>query len=220
MHHSLSPPVSIAIADDHPLMRMALAELIGKFEKYRVSIIAHNGNALIEEINKTIVPDIVVLDLNMPDMDGFETLTLIRKKFKKTRVLILTINTDYPTLLRVVTMGANGYVSKNAEPEEILTALDQVIVHGQYFPDFMSERLSAMNKSEIHKIISSITPKEFTFLKYACTGMSYKDISAKMHVGRFTVDDYRNSLYQKLKIDNRAELILFALKHKLVEVEL
>ena len=79
---------------------------------------------------------------------------------------------------------------------------------------------SAEKESDIQKRTSSITQKEFTFIKYACTGMSYEVIAAKMHVGRFTVDDYRNSLYQKLNIESRAELVLFTLKHKLVNIEL
>ncbi|MBX3254196.1 MAG: response regulator transcription factor [Chitinophagaceae bacterium] len=220
MNLSLNTPTTIAIADDHPLMRMALYELISKSANYFVNIIAGSGEELIEAISKTTAPDIVVLDLKMAGMDGFETLAVIRKKFKNTKVLIFTISNDHSTLLRIVEMGANGYISKNAEPAEILIALDRISEQEQYFSDAVNERLSALNKSDIHKIISSITPKEFTFLKYACTGMSYKEIAAKMYVGRFTVDDYRNSLYQKLNIESRAELVLFALKHKLVEVEL
>ncbi|MFT3948787.1 MAG: response regulator transcription factor [Agriterribacter sp.] len=213
-------PITVAIAEDHPLMRRAIFELIKNTGNYHVNIVAQSGEELIDAMQQTSSTDIVILDINMPGMDGFETLSFIQKKFKKTKVIFLTIYNDITTILRIVTMGGSGYISKNAEPEDILDTISKVLKNGKYFPDLINDRLNEMNKSDIHKRISSITQKEFTFLKYACTGMPYKEIAAKMHVGRFTVDDYRNSLYEKLNIESRAELVLFTLKHKLVNIEL
>lgn len=220
MNTTLCCHIKIAIVDDHPLMRIALADILCKYEKYQVQIVAKNGKEFIAMINNTNIPDIVLLDLSMPEMDGFEILSFIRKKYKNIKVVVLSIYNDRITLSRIINLGANAYISKNAEPEDIVRTIEQIITQGEYFPFSKNDILHDTNSSDIHKTISSITPKEIVFLKYACTGMPYKEIAAKMHVGRYTVDDYRNSLYEKLNIKSRAELMLFAIKHKLTDVEL
>jgi DNA-binding NarL/FixJ family response regulator len=185
-----------------------------------VYITAKNGRELIEAISKTTLPEIILLDISMPEMDGFETLEIIKKRFKNIKIIMLTIHNEYTAIFRAVSSGANGYISKNAELSEIITAIDQIAETGEYYPDIISDQLNDMSNYDLHRIIKTIKPKEFIFLKYACTGMSYKEIAAKMHVGRFTIDDYRNALYEKLKVDSRIGLMLFALKYKLVDTEL
>ncbi|MBX2922894.1 MAG: response regulator transcription factor [Chitinophagaceae bacterium] len=219
MNTPLSFPIKIAIVDDHPLVRQALSKLFCEHGKYQVHILAGSGEEFIKAVTNNNPPDIVLLDLKMSGIDGFETLSFIRKKLKNTKVIILSLYDDASTLLRILKLGANAYLSKDAEPEEIILAVEQTIAQGEYFPFSKRDMLRNMDKSDIYRKISSISPREFDFLKYTCTGMPYKDVAAKMHVSRYTLDGYRTSLYKKLDVSSRAELIFFALRHKLVKVE-
>lgn len=219
MPTTLRKHVSVAIAEDHPLMRNALTALINNTSDYRIDIIAKDGEDLLKQLEINLLPDIILLDIYMPVINGFEAMPIIQKKYKKIKVVVISAFNDHVSIIRMIKLGAKGYLSKNAEPEDIVLTLHNVYHHGEYLPD-LSKHDMLSNEKEMHERILTITQKEFTFLKYACTGLAYKEIAEKMHVGRFTVDDYRNSLYKKFDINSRMGLVLFALKYKLVDVEL
>lgn len=211
-------PVSIAIADDHALMRSALANLV-KQNNYEVVFLAGNGQELLKHIDSNGLPDIILLDINMPVMDGFQTMTIIKKKYKNAKVIALSMYNDYTSIFRMSSLGINAYMFKTFEAHDILSTLDMVSKQGQWFPEQVNTKLMLAAKDDIYQKIASLKERELTFLKLACTGISYKDIASNMCVSRFTIDDYRSSLYNKFDLNNRMELVLFALKYKLVEME-
>lgn len=219
MNEHLRKPITVAIADDHTLIRNALANLIKKKNNYTVIFQARNGQELLEHIDIYGLPGIILLDINMPVMDGFQTLAILRKKYKSAKVIALTAYNDHSSVFRMSAPGINAYLYKTFEPEEILSTLDIVYNTGQYFPEQVNNQIAEASKIHTYRKIASLKQKELLFLKYACTGMSYKDIASKMFVSRFTIDDYRNGLFQKFELSSRAELVMFALKHKIVEVE-
>ena len=210
---------TVAIVDDHVLMRTALANLLATHGNYKVSIRAENGKQLLDQVDSLGLPDIILLDINMPVMDGFETMAVLKKRFKNPNVVALSMYNDHTAILRMVSLGINGYLLKTSEAEEILMALDIVKTNGQYFSNTVNAKLFEASKNDLYRKITSLRQKELTFLKHLCTGITYNEIAAKMYLSHHTVEEYRDTLFQKFAIRNKTELVLFALKHKLVEIE-
>lgn len=212
--------IQVGVADDHTLLRTALARLINSFENYKVIFEAGNGQEVKDKLTKHVIPDIMLLDVNMPEIDGYETAKWIYKNYPQVKVLALSMFSDEAIIIRMLRLGAKGYIMKNAEPEELKLALDSVLQKDFY----LSELISGKIISGLHKDMDnphepvSLTEKEKEFLKWVCSELTYKDIAAKMFVSPRTVDDYRNSLFEKLNVKTRVGLVIFAIKHGMVEV--
>ncbi len=216
---SINKPIQVAIADDHTLLRKALAKLVASFDEYAVLFEAGNGKEIKKKINEHLVPDLVLLDVNMPEMDGFETAAWLNKNYPKIKVLALSMFSDERTIIRMLRQGARGYVMKNIDPEELKKALDSVMKKNFY----LSEEISGKIISGLHKDADrieeppSLTQREKDFLRLICSEITYKDIAAKMFVSPRTVDEYRNSLFEKLKVKSRVGLVMYAMRNGLVE---
>ncbi len=211
--------IQVAIADDHTLLRKALAKLVGSFENYNVLFEADNGKELKKKINEHLVPDLILLDVNMPEMDGFETAAWLNKNYPKIKILALSMFSDERTIIRMLRQGARGYVMKNIDPDELKRALDSV-VHKNFY---LSEEISGKIISGLHKDVdreeepAPLTQREKDFLKLICSEITYKDIAAKMFVSPRTVDEYRNNLFEKLKVKSRVGLVMYAIRNGLAE---
>ena len=202
MTSSNNKQILVAIADDHTLLRKALAKLVGSFENYSVLFEADNGKEIKKKINEHLVPDLVLLDVNMPEMDGFETAGWLNKNYPKIKVLALSMFSDERTIIRMLRQGARGYIMKNIDPEELKNALDSVMKKNFYLSEEISGKIiSGLNK-DIDKTeeVPVLTQRERDFLRHICSEITYKDIAAKMYVSPRTVDEYRNSLFEKLKL--------------------
>lgn len=212
--------IQVAVADDHSLLRNALARLIASFDNYTVIFEADNGKDVKEKLSKHVIPDIILLDVNMPESDGYETARWIYKNFPQVKVLALSMFSDEGTIIRMLRLGAKGYIMKNADPEELKLALDSVLKKDFYLSEYISGKII----SGLHKDIDMpeepivLNEKEKEFLRWVCTELTYKDIAGKMFVSPRTVDDYRNSLFEKLKVKTRIGLVLYAIRNGLVEV--
>jgi two-component system invasion response regulator UvrY len=217
---AVSKKIQVAVADDHTLLRSALARLIGSFENYTILFEAGNGQEVKDKLSKHIIPDVMLLDVNMPDIDGYETAKWIYKNFPQVKILALSMFSDENTIIRMLRLGAKGYIMKNAEPEELNEALDSVVKKDFYLSEFISGKII----SGLHRNIDMpeepvvLTEKEIEFLQLVCSELTYKDIAAKMYVSPRTVDDYRNSLFEKVKVKSRVGLVLFAIRNGLVEI--
>ena len=210
----------VAVADDHTLMRSALARLIASFENYAVLFEAGNGRELIDKISGHIVPDIVLLDINMPELDGFETAKWLFKNYPQIKILALSMQSDETTIIRMMHLGAKGYVMKNVTPEELKAALDSVIKKDFYLSDTIAEKVISGLHQDLDQPIEPILlqEKEKEFLRLICTELTYKDIAEKMFVSPRTVDDYRNALFDKLKVHTRMGLAMYSIKNRIVEL--
>jgi len=210
----------VAVADDHTLMRTALARLVSSFSHFTVVFEAGNGKELIEKIQTQEIPDIVLLDINMPEMDGFETAKYLTKNYPQVKILSLSMQSDELSIIRMLRLGAKGYLMKNVEPDELNTALESVIKKDFYLNDAISGKIISGLHQSLDQSPESIkiTEKEKEFLRLVCTELSYKEISEKMFLSPRTIEDYRNSLYEKLNVRTRMGLALYAIKNKIVEV--
>jgi two-component system, NarL family, invasion response regulator UvrY len=212
--------IQVAVADDHNLLRSALARLINTFEGYTVVMEADNGRDLCEKIEASVLPDIVLLDLNMPEMDGFETTQWLHKKYPHVKVLTLSMLSDERSIIKIFRLGAKGYLLKNADPSELYQALDAIVDKNVYLSEYVSGKLVSglHNDADIDSREVVLNEKEREFLRWACSELSYKDIADKMYLSPRTIDDYRQSLFNKLKVHSRVGLVMYAIKNKIVDL--
>jgi DNA-binding NarL/FixJ family response regulator len=213
---------NIALVDDHVLFRKGLAALIRYFPSYSILFEAANGKDFIRQLKIYDVPDIVLLDINMPEMDGYSTASWLRTNHPEVNILALSTMDAETAIIKMITNGAKGYVLKDAEPEELKRAFDEVISKGYFYNDLVTRKVmqslsSLATNSKISDFVK-LTEREMEFLKYTCTEKTYNEIAAEMFVSPRTIDGYRNSLCEKLQLKSRTGLALYAVKHGIVKI--
>jgi DNA-binding NarL/FixJ family response regulator len=212
----------IALIDDHTLLRSGLAALINSFEGYKVLLEAENGRDFIDRLQPRQAPDIVLLDISMPVLNGYETAEWIRMNLPETKVIVLSMMDSDTAIIRMLRYGARGYILKDSKPAVFRQALDIVRDKGFYTNDLVSSRMwNYMNKESAGPAHAAdlpvhLTDRELHFLKLACTEKTYKEIADEMFISPRTVDGYRDALYEKLGISSRVGLVLFAIKNGMV----
>jgi DNA-binding NarL/FixJ family response regulator len=212
----------IALVDDHVLFRKGLAALISYFPSYKILFEAANGKDFIRQLKLYSAPDIVLLDINMPEMDGYSTASWLRINYPEVNILALSTMDAETAIIKMITSGAKGYVLKDAEPEELKLAFDEVISKGYFYNDLVTRKvmqsLTALSSNSKISDFVKLTEREMEFLKYTCTEKTYNEIAAEMFVSPRTVDGYRNSLCEKLQLKSRTGLALYAVKHGIVKI--
>lgn len=211
--------VQVAIVDDHTLLRKALGKLISTFENYAILFEAGNGKEIKEKITQHIIPDIILLDVSMPEMDGYETVSWLYKNYPQVKVLALSMFSDEYTIIKMLKSGAKGYILKSTDPEELKHALDSVMQKNFYLSELISGKVISGLHKDLDKELEPtvLSEKEREFLRLICSDVTYKDIAAKMFVSPRTIDEYRNNLFEKLKVKSRVGLVMYAIRHGLAE---
>jgi DNA-binding NarL/FixJ family response regulator len=214
--------IKVALADDHVLLRNGLAGLVTNLG-YSVLFESSTGKELINKLKKDDLPDIILMDINMPEMDGYEATLWIRNNYPLVHVLALSMYDDENAIIRMLKNGAKGYIMKDADPLELKQAIDDVIAKGVHYSELVTGKLL----HSIYKVdepgngtkqMLDLNDRETEFLKLAATEMTYKEIADNMHLSPRTIDGYRDALFEKLNIRNRVGLVLFAIKHSIVQV--
>jgi DNA-binding NarL/FixJ family response regulator len=210
---------TIAMADDHVMLREGLANIINNFGLYQIVLQASNGKVLVEALAKMqTLPDLVLLDISMPIMDGFATAAHLQKHFPGVKVLALSMMDNESAIITMIKNGARGYVLKDAEPAQLRQAIADVLERGYHYSDVVTGRLIyAMNREGANENLpaadaNKLTERERFFLDYCCTELTYKEIAEKMGVSPRTVDGYRDVLFEKLGVKSRVGLAMFAVK--------
>lgn len=193
-----------------------MAALVTNFKRYNILFEAANGQELIDTISKGIVPDIILLDISMPVMDGVEAAQVLRAKYPGVRVIILSMFEDAEKVLLMVKMGVKGYLLKDSEPHEVEEALLKVAQGELYYPEFVTRHLITNFNSKLENI--KLNPREIEFLRLTGTELTYKEIAETMNISVRTVDSYRDQLFEKLQIKSRVGLVLYSIKNKLIEL--
>ena len=210
----------VILADDHVLLRDALAALIDSFEECKIIAVASNGKELLKQIESGQLPHIVVLDLNMPEMDGYETAQWLQDKHPDIKILILTMYDSEIALIRLLQVGVRGFLKKDIHPFELKTALLSVAADGYYYAHNTTGKLASLfqknqqNKSSLEKAM--LTKLDIDFLKMASTDMTYKEIAQAMNITPRAIDGYRDSLFEKLDVKSRVGLAIYAVKNGIV----
>ncbi len=212
--------IQVAVVDDHTLLRTALAKLIDSFDDYAVHFEAENGEELKKIINKKVIPEIVLLDVNMPGMNGYETAEWLYKHYPQVKVLALSMLSDDHAIIRMLKSGAKGYIMKSADPDELLLALNSVMEKNFYLSEYISGKIiGGLNRNmDVPDDPIPLTEKEKEFLRLICSDLSYKEIAEKMFVSQRRVEDHRDALFEKLKLRSRVGLVLYAIKNGIFEI--
>lgn len=212
--------IRIAMADDHVLLRSALASLIDSFEDCQVILEAGNGKELIAAISKDKMPDLVILDLNMPEMDGLETAGRLQQQYPDIKVLMLTMYDSELSLIRLLQAGVRGFLKKDIHPTELKFALQSVVQAGYYYSNHTTGKLVNLFRqhSESNSLIqrSMLNDQEIRFLKLACSDLTYKEIAQQMGLNPRAVDTLRDQLFVKLDVKSRVGLAMLSIRHGLV----
>lgn len=210
----------IAMADDHILLRNALGNLIDTFGHFKVTLMANNGQELIRHLNEQNKPDILLLDLNMPLMDGFETAAWFREHYPDVHILMLTMYDAEATLIRLLQMGVKGFLKKDIHPNELKLALETVIQVGYYYSYDTTGRIlnlfRNMNDQALQRNL--LSDQEVEFLKLAASDKTYKEIAMDMSLNPRAVDNLRDHLFEKLEVRSRVGLAMYAIKKGLVRI--
>jgi two-component system invasion response regulator UvrY len=217
-----TPSVKVALVDDHQLFRKGIAELINSFSHYFIFIEADNGLEFQKLMHPSNLPDIIIMDVSMPGMNGFETMTWLQDHYPHVPVLALSMLDDEKTIVRMLKLGVKGYLLKNVHPNELRDAMDTLIKKGFFYTDFVTGRLiHSLNSDKDnpdHTALSNITAKEINFLNLCCSELSYKEIADKLFISPRTADGYRDKLFEKFNIKTRVGLVLFAIKNGIVTI--
>jgi len=213
----------ISLADDHVLLRNGLAALL-KNIGHEVIFEADNGKDCIEKIKASQDnPEILLLDINMPEMDGYETSQWLKMNYPDIKVLALSMYDNENAIIKMLQCGAKGYILKDSDPAQLSAAIHDLLNKGFYYSDLVSGKLiHAINKindegSDVH-ILTNLNERETEFLKYSCTEFTYKEIADKMFVSPRTIDGYRDALFEKLHVKTRVGLAIYAIRNGLVDI--
>jgi len=209
--------IKVALVDDHILLRNALAILIDSFGDCRVIHQSGNGKEITKAITDGVIPDVVVMDLNMPEMDGFETARWLQHHFPKIYVLMLTMFDSELSLIRLLQTGVRGFLKKDIHPSELKFAIHSVMQSGYYYSNNTTGRLVNLFKNKhdgsmpLNNMV--LSDQEVQFLKLACSDLTYKEIAQKLGLNPRTIDTLRDHLFIKLDVKSRVGLAMVAIKN-------
>lgn len=208
-------PIHLAFADDHALFRKGVAGILSEYDDIEVTVEAANGGELLDKLRQTPrQPDVCLLDISMPVMDGYQALAELQRYWPGIRVLVLSMYEHEFSVVRMARGGACGYISKSAEPAELRKAIRSVYEHGFYHSDVAIPHYKMAMSSNKFKL----TEKEEEMLRWLCSELTDKEIADKMNLSTRTIEGYRDRLYEKLNIHNRMALALFAIRSGLVPI--
>ncbi|WP_459209869.1 response regulator [Aquimarina rhabdastrellae] len=212
---------TIVIVDDHLLFAQSLQGLINKYEEYEVLAILKNGKELTQYfLHKRRKPDLILLDVKMPVMNGIQTMEWLNKHRPDQKVLALTMEDDEATILKMIHTGARGYLLKDIHPDNFEFALKMVTEQGFYYSSEVRDALRDADKIENTEaqLAQKLTQKELIFLKQACTEKTYKDIAKELNLSPKTIENYRETVFKKLQVKTRVGAVIYCMKYKLFKV--
>jgi DNA-binding NarL/FixJ family response regulator len=213
-------PISIIVAEDQAILRKTLVTCLNNFVDLEVVAEASNGKQLLEHL-KLCTPDIILLDLNMPVMNGWETLDVIQMRFPNSKVIILSANDSIETISKISNKGAAGFVSKCDDVEDLVLAIRDVYYVGKYYSDSVAHALANYSKDNEEQAETSetLSEREAEIVKEVCNGLSNKLISKKLFISSSTVDFHKQRIYKKTNCRNVLDLFKFALRNKMITIE-
>ena len=210
--------IKILLADDHSIVRAGLRRIVEESGDMEVIAEAADGREAIQKVHKK-VPDVAVVDISMPGLDGLEVVSQLRTYYPKLPILILTMHEEGQYVVRAIEAGAMGYITKQSAPEQLVKAIRKVHAGGRYLTDDAAEALALSVARGIHgrSPLDSLSMRELQVLRRLALGHTNREIAKAYHISIKTVDTYRSRLLKKLNLRNNAELSRFATQNRLIE---
>ena len=213
--------IKLALADDHQLVLDGLKALINDVSDFELVAEGNNGKDLCLIVDNFKV-DAVLVDIDMPIMNGMQATEIIKKKHPNVKVLVLTMHNEKGIIQKVLDVGADGYLLKNTDKVELVTAIRKVMQGDKYFSADVTLSLASQSSNQKivlqnHEVDTSLTEREIEILKFIAQGFSNKEIGDKLFISHRTVDTHRTNLMRKLDVKNIAGLIRYAMKAGLID---
>ncbi|MBC7418523.1 MAG: response regulator transcription factor [Pedobacter sp.] len=208
--------IKIAIVDDHTLFRSGLANLLDEFDDIEIILQATNGQDLKEKLPTQKNVHVILMDINMPIIDGYAATAWVKINHPNIGVLALSMHEDEEAIINMLKAGAGGYMLKHSTPNDLFYAIKTIHEKKFFINELVSGRLFAALKDENFR--PNLTEKELTFLQHCSTELTYKEIADMMFVSPRTVDNYRESLFAKLNVKSRIGLVVYGIKHTLIKI--
>ena len=207
---------SVVVVDDHTLLSQAIAGMVNTFDKFKVLYTCKNGKELVDKFSESpkYIPDVILMDINMPIMNGIETTDWITKNHASVNVMGLSVEDEENTILKMLKVGAIGYLLKDTEKLVLENALIEIVENGFFHTKNVTNLLMKSLSGNVEQVLE-FKEREITFMKLACTELTYKEIADKMCLSPKTIDGYRDVLFTKLKVKNRVGLVMYAIKNKI-----
>lgn len=216
--------IKVVVADDHDLIREGLNRIISFEDDLLICEKFKNGKEVIDYIELNDVPDVILLDINMPYVNGLEVLRVLKEKYKSIKIIMLTVENDKKTIVEAMDIGADGYILKESAGSDIVTAIRRVYNGESYldksllnimFNEIKNEKELTDERKEITKIL---TNREISILKEISKGLKNKEIAEKLFLSEKTVKNYITSLFKKIGVEDRVKATLFAINHNIKDI--
>ncbi len=215
--------IEVALVDDHAVTRKGIKTIIESGNNISVILEASDGAELLDKLGKTSAyPKILIADISMPVMNGFDLLDHLQKKYPAMKVIIFSLFSDTDTIITLINAGASGYLHKSADPLQLLTAIKSVATKGYYVNELVSKenfkqkKISTKNDSSGgHAILSQ---GEINVIKLCCTDLTYREIARQLNLSPKTIDHHREKIFKKLGVRNRAGLVVYCFRNGLIDI--
>ncbi|MBF0458849.1 MAG: response regulator transcription factor [Nitrospirae bacterium] len=208
--------IKILLVDDHPIVRSGIIKILSGDPQMAVIAEAQNARQALETLNEK-TPDVVILDITLPDESGLRVLEKIRVKYPKLPVLMLSMHPEEQYAMMSLKLGASGYLTKKALPEELIKAIKKVTTRGRYITETLAEKLADGMDVNVEKLPhETLSSREFHVMLMMASGIAPKEIADKLSISVKTVNTYRNNILIKMKLSNNAEIIRYVFKHNLI----
>lgn len=209
--------IRIAVVDDHTLFRQGISSLLSENEEIKIVFDAANGAVMKEKITKHPLPHVVLMDITMPLVNGYEATSWLKQNYPSVKVLALSMFEDDEPIIKMLKCGAGGYILKESNASDLMYAIKTIARHDYFLNDLVSGKLLRSIQDEVKTPdpVAELTANEIRFLELCCSELTYKDIAGKMCLSPHTIDNYRDSLFQKLDLKSRTGLVIFALKNNI-----
>jgi DNA-binding NarL/FixJ family response regulator len=212
--------ITIGLADDQLLFVRSLAQLIDTLPGFEVILEALNGEDLLRKLDlRPTPPDILLIDVDMPVMNGIDTVKRLTQKYANIKMVALTMKDDDATIIQMIRSGCCAYMLKDVHPDELEKALREIDTLGYYNADAYNINRRRLLSYEENQKKLRLSERELTFLQLASSDLTYKQIAGKMNLSDRTIDGYRESLFEKLNVQSRVGMVLEGLRLKMIRLE-
>lgn len=212
--------IKIGLVDDHKLILQSLSVLINNYNEFEVTLTALNGKDLQDKFKKTKkLPDILLIDVNMPIMNGIETAYWVKKQYPSIKLVALTMDDSSNSIVEMMKAGCIAYILKDSSPEDLQKAILEVGEKGYHNSDFVNNHLRRMLLAEKETEVIELSKSEIDFLRLICSDFTYKEIALAMKVTERNIEYYRTALFQKFNVQSRVGLVLEAIKKGFVNLD-
>ena len=211
--------IQIAVVDDHTLFRQGISSLLSENDDIKIVFDAANGAVMKEKIARHPLPQVVLMDITMPLVNGYEATRWLKQNHPSVKVLALSMFEEDEPIIKMLNSGAGGYVLKESNASDLIHAIKTIAEHDYFLNNMVSGKLLRSIQDDIQAAApaNELTANELKFLEFCCSELTYKEIADKMCLSPHTIDNYREALFNRFEIKSRTGLVLFALKNNIAK---